>query len=85
MTLVRELRGLPRWLSGRESTCRCKRHRRHVFDPWVGKIPWRREWLLTPGFSPGKSHGQRSLVGCGPWDGSQHSWSTWAAAAVAEH
>ena len=29
----------------------------------VGKIPWRREWLPTPVFLPGESHGQRSLVG----------------------
>ena len=28
---------------------------------------WRREWLLTPVFLPGKSHGQRSLVGYSPW------------------
>ena len=28
------------WLSGKESTCQC---RRHVLDPWVGKIPWRRK------------------------------------------
>ena len=66
-SVVRELRGLPRWINGRESTCQCKRHRRHVFDPWVGKMPWRREWLLTPIFLPGKSHGQRNLVGYGPW------------------
>ena len=66
-SVVRELRGLPRWFSGRESTCQYKRHRKHVFDPWVGKIPWRREWLLTPIFLPGKSHGQRNLVGYGPW------------------
>ena len=33
------------------------------FDPWVRKIPWRRVWQLTPGFSPGESHGQRSLAG----------------------
>ena len=33
------------------------------FDPWVAKIPWRREWLLTPVFFPGECHGQRSLVG----------------------
>ena len=26
------------------------------FDPWVGKIPWRREWQLTPGFWPGEAH-----------------------------
>ena len=30
------------------------------FDPWVGKIPWRRKWLPVPVFLPGKSHGQRS-------------------------
>ena len=30
-------------------------------DPWVGKIPWRREWLLIPVFLLGRSHGQRSL------------------------
>ena len=30
---------------------------------WVGKIPWRRKWQPTPGFFPGESHGQRSLVG----------------------
>ena len=33
------------------------------FDPWVGKIPWRRAWQPTPLFLPGESHGQRSLVG----------------------
>ena len=33
----------------------------------MGKIPWRREWLSTPVFLPGKSHRQRSLVGCSPW------------------
>ena len=33
----------------------------------VGKIPWRRKWQLTPVFLPGKSHGQRSLVGYSPW------------------
>ena len=32
-------------------------------DPWVGKIPWRREWLSTPVFLPGESHGQRNLLG----------------------
>ena len=37
------------------------------FDPWVGKIPWRRKWQPTPVLLPGKSHGQRSLVGYSPW------------------
>ena len=37
------------------------------FDPWARKIPWRRKWQTTPVFLPGKSHGQRSLAGYGPW------------------
>ena len=36
--------------------------KRHGFDPWVGKIPWKRAWQPTPVFLPGESHGQRSLV-----------------------
>ena len=40
--------------------------RRPAFDPWVGKIPWRRKWQPTPVFLPGESHGQRSLVGYSP-------------------
>ena len=38
-----------------------------VLVPGVGKIPWRRKWLPTPVFSPGESHGQRSLMGFIPW------------------
>ena len=38
-----------------------------AFDPCVRIIPWRREWLPTPGFLPGEFHGQRSLAGCSPW------------------
>jgi len=37
------------------------------FDPWVGKTLWRRKWQHTPVFLPGKSHGQKRLVGCSPW------------------
>ena len=48
------------WLSSKESTCQC---RRCGFDPWVGKIPWRREWHPPPVSLLGKSHGQRSLLG----------------------
>ena len=33
------------------------------FDPWIEKIPWRREWLPTPVFLHGESHGQRNLAG----------------------
>ena len=52
--------GLPKWLSGKESTCQCKRQ---GFHPWVRKIPWRRKWQPPPVFLPEESHGQRSLVG----------------------
>ena len=45
-------------LSCKESACQC---RRCAFDPWAGKIPWRRKWQPTPVFLHGKSHGQRSL------------------------
>ena len=41
--------------------------RRPGFDPWVGKMPWRRKWQPTPVLLPGKSHGWRSLVGYSPW------------------
>ena len=34
---------LARWLSGKEFACHCRRHRRHRFDPWVVKTPWRRD------------------------------------------
>ena len=36
-------------------------------DPWVRKVPWRREWSPTPVFLPGEFHGQRSLAGYSPW------------------
>ena len=51
---------LPWWLR----YLQCRRAR---FDPWVRKIPWRREWILTPVFLPGEFHGQRSLVSYSPW------------------
>ena len=37
------------------------------FNPWVGKIPWRRKWQPTTVLLPGKSRGRRSLVDCSPW------------------
>ena len=37
------------------------------FEPWVGKIPWRRKWQPTPVLLPRKFHGWRSLVGYSPW------------------
>ena len=56
--------GLPWCLSGNKPTC-------DIGDPGsipgVRKIPWRRKWQPTLVSLPGKSHGQRSLVGCSPW------------------
>ena len=37
------------------------------FNPWVGKIPCRKEWLSTPVYLPGEFHEQRSLAGYSPW------------------
>ena len=58
--LVYNPMGFPGWLTGKEYACQC---RRHEFDPWVRKIFWRRKWQSTPIFLPGKSQGQRNLVG----------------------
>ena len=56
--------GFPWWLSDKELACQC---RRHGFDPWVGKIPWRKVWQPTPVFLFGEFHGQNSLSGYSPW------------------
>ena len=45
----------------------CLQYRRPEFDPQIGKIPWRREWLPTWVFFPGEFHGQQSLLGYNPW------------------
>ena len=57
-------RGFPGGSEVKASACKAVRPR---FAPWVGKIPWRRKWQSTPVFLPGESHGERSLVGYGPW------------------
>ena len=51
--------------------------RRHGFDPWLEKTPWRRKWQPTPVFLPGKSHGQRRLVGYSPWGHERFKCETW--------
>ena len=61
--LVIVIIGLLRWLSGKESACQ---HRRCEFDPWVGKILWRRKWQPTPEFLLGYSQVQRSLADYNP-------------------
>ena len=55
----------------------CLQRRRPRFNSWVGKIPWKGEWLPTPQFLPGECHGQRSLAGYSPWDHRvRHNWAT---------
>ena len=44
--------------SGKEPTCQCRRCKRHGFDSWVWKIPWRRGWQPILAFLTGESHGQ---------------------------
>ena len=62
----------PGGTSGKQSACQSRRHKRHGFNPWVGKMPWRRKWQPAPVFLPGESHGHRrpgfpSWVGKIPW------------------
>ena len=47
------------------------------FNPWVGMIPWSREWLPTPVFLHREFHGQRSLVGYSPWDCKETDTTEW--------
>ena len=56
--------GFPGGSDGKRTYLQC---RRPGFDPWVRKMPWRRDWLTTPIFLPGEVHGQRSLAGYNPW------------------
>ena len=67
--------GFPWWLSSNEPACQW---RSYGFDPWIGKVPWRREWQPTLVFLPGKSHGQRKLVIYRPWGCKRagHNWVT---------
>ena len=62
--LIVEKMGFPGGSDGKESASSCRRPR---FDPWIRKIPWRREWLPTPVFLPEEFHGQKSLTGYSPW------------------
>ena len=60
------LLGFPGGTSGKEPACQCRGCKRCMFDPHLGKIPWRKGWQPTPVFLPGESHGQRRLEGYSP-------------------
>ena len=73
--------GFPGGASGKEPACQCKGWKRCGFDPWVGKIPWRRTWQPTSICLPGESYRQRSLAGYSPWghresDRTEATWHT---------
>ena len=55
--------GLPWWFKGLSIWLQC---RRPGFNPWIGKILWSRKWQPIPVLLPGKTHGQRSVVGYSP-------------------
>ena len=67
--------GLPRWLSGKESVCQC---RRCGLYPWIEKMPWRKKWQSTSVFLPEKFHGEMSLASYSPWGRKRvgHDFST---------
>ena len=61
--------GLPMWLSGKESACRCRRCGFYPWVrniPWIRKIPWGKKWQTIPVYLTGESHGQSSLVSYSP-------------------
>ena len=62
---VKERKGFPGGSAGKESACNVERP---GFNPWVGKMPWRRERLFTSAFWPGEFHG---LCGCKESDTSE--------------
>ena len=71
-TYIRNKR-LSWWVSGKESTCQ---HRRCRFNPWVGEIPGRRKWQLTPAFLPRKSQGPPQYSYLGNAMGTGAWWAT---------
>ena len=52
-------KGFPGGTSGKEPARQCRRYKKNVFTPWVGKSLW--GWARQP------TPGQRSLVGYTPW------------------
>ena len=65
---------IPWWLRQQRNCLQCSRP---GIDPWVGKMPWRREWLPTLVFLPGKFHAQRRLAGYSPWGHKESDMTEW--------
>ena len=73
-TYIHTYTGFPGGSVIKEPSYQC---RRDGFDPWIGKVPWRREGQPTSGFLPGESHGQRSLVSYSPWSRKESDMISW--------
>ena len=71
---IKKYMGLPWWLRWQWICLQCSRPR---LNPWVRKIPWRREGLSTPVSFPGELHGQRNLEGFSPWGHKQSDTTEW--------
>ena len=69
-------KAFPNSLNGKASAsiCQCGRPK---FDPWIGKVPWRRKWQHTPALLPGEFHGQKSLVSYSPWGRKESETTEW--------
>ena len=55
----------------------CLQCRRLRFNPWVGKIPWKKKWQPTSVFLSGKSHGQGSVTDCKLWGHKESDVTQW--------
>ena len=78
---IRSTYELPRCHSRKESAWQYWRHKRHGFNPCIGKIPWRRKWQSTPVFLPGIFHRQGSLEGYSPQDRKESDTTNWLSTA----
>ena len=67
----------PRWCSGKEPACQCRKHRRLVFNAWVRKVPWNRRWNPHHYSWPENSMEQRNLAGYSPWSHKESDTTAW--------
>ena len=70
----KRVKGFPGGSDGKRVCLQCGRP---GFNPWAGKIPWRRKWQHTPVFLPRKSHGWRNLAGYSPWSHKESDMTEW--------
>ena len=67
--------GLPRWCSGRKSSCQCRRRERCEFGPWVRKTPWSEEMASHASILPCQYTYMENPMGRGAWCATVHGIS----------